>query len=405
MDFAATDEGKKLELKTYTYIVTLTHSNQDEQTTLSAAQLALKAFHQDHPEITKMIKRSDNAGVLGGHSTAMAEVAAHEEIGIQLLKREYSEVQAGKAVCDRMAGVAKQRLRGWLNAGHDVLSASDLKLGFESYGGVKNLKVLVAEKDYKAKPLAKGSIPEVSSVRSIEYTDDGMLIRKASGIGKGKLVPYTSHMFSNNLTETETVERADKTSRPPVIVNVATSKRSDRQYNPIYFCQEQQCTSTFECETDLALHMAAGFHSNAGDNKKLSTYDQAKLQLYDRVQQQQLPQTTTQSMLSRNSPTKAADSPSSSTTCMKSPVHMQYFKESGWGLRVRQPPAHPTPQMKKFIQCACKEKSRGVGDRLTGEELHKKMRAARDIQGAKMFQPKDYLTPRQCENQLKPLYS
>ncbi|CAF1317545.1 unnamed protein product [Didymodactylos carnosus] len=76
-----------------------------------------------------------------------------------------------------------------------------------------------------------------------------------------------------------------------------------------------------------ALHMAAGFHSNTGDNKKLSTYHQAKLQLYDRVQQQQLPQTTTQSMLSRNSPTKAADSPSSSTTCMKSPVHMQYFKE------------------------------------------------------------------------------
>ncbi|CAF4509788.1 unnamed protein product, partial [Didymodactylos carnosus] len=90
----------------------------------------------------------------------MAEVAAHEEIGIQLLKREYSEVQAWKAVCDRMAGVAKQQLRGWLNAGHDVLSASDLKLGSESYGGVKNLKVLVAEKDYKAKPLAKGSIPE-----------------------------------------------------------------------------------------------------------------------------------------------------------------------------------------------------------------------------------------------------
>ncbi|CAF1602446.1 unnamed protein product, partial [Didymodactylos carnosus] len=123
--------------------------------------------------------------------------------------------------------------------------------------------------------LAKGSISEVSSGRSIEYTDDGMLILKGSGTK-------------------ETVERADKTSKPLVIINAATGKRSDRQYSPIYFCQEQQCTSTFECETDLALHMAAGFHSNAGENKKLSTYDQAKLQLYDRVQQQQLPQTTTQ---------------------------------------------------------------------------------------------------------------
>lgn len=54
-------------------------------------------------------------------------------------------MQLGKDVCDRMRGVAKSRMRSWHHAGHDILTGFDVKEGMQAYGGIKNLKVAVAE--------------------------------------------------------------------------------------------------------------------------------------------------------------------------------------------------------------------------------------------------------------------
>lgn len=78
---------------------------------------------------TKLIKRSDNASVLAGHNTIHLEKQLADSLGIDLLMRDYSEVQCGKSVCDRISGTAKLRLRAYINAGNDVLSALDIKKG------------------------------------------------------------------------------------------------------------------------------------------------------------------------------------------------------------------------------------------------------------------------------------
>ena len=59
--------------------------------------------------------------------------------------RDYSEVQKGKDVCDRVCGTGKSRVRTWHYSGHDISNAFDIKEGMEAYGGIKNLKVAVAE--------------------------------------------------------------------------------------------------------------------------------------------------------------------------------------------------------------------------------------------------------------------
>jgi hypothetical protein len=43
--------------------------------------------------------------------------------------RDYSEVQNGKCDCDRLSGSGKLRLRGFMNAGNDVMNAVDIKKG------------------------------------------------------------------------------------------------------------------------------------------------------------------------------------------------------------------------------------------------------------------------------------
>ena len=59
-------------------------------------------------------------------------------LGIKLLTRDYSEVQKGKDICDRICGVAKDRMRSWVATGNNLLNAHDIKEGMEHRGGVKN---------------------------------------------------------------------------------------------------------------------------------------------------------------------------------------------------------------------------------------------------------------------------
>lgn len=66
-------------------------------------------------------------------------------MGIELLTRDYSEVQKGKDICDRVCGVAKARMRSWISTGNDLMNANDIKEGMEYAGGTKNTKVAVAE--------------------------------------------------------------------------------------------------------------------------------------------------------------------------------------------------------------------------------------------------------------------
>ncbi len=83
---------------------------------------------------TKLIKRSDNASVLSGKRTIMCEKYFADVLGIKLLMRDYSEVQCGKSVCDRLSGSAKLRMRAFMNAGNDVMTAIDIKKGtFKNY--------------------------------------------------------------------------------------------------------------------------------------------------------------------------------------------------------------------------------------------------------------------------------
>ena len=65
-------------------------------------------------------------------------------IGIELLTRDYSEVQKNKDIGDRGCGVAKARMRSRASKGNHLLSANDIMEGME-YAGVKNTKIAVVE--------------------------------------------------------------------------------------------------------------------------------------------------------------------------------------------------------------------------------------------------------------------
>ncbi|CAF3292691.1 unnamed protein product [Rotaria sp. Silwood2] len=130
---------------TQSYVVALTNAAQTEIDTLSAGEFILKQFRADYPHIKKLHKRTDNASNFSSHGTPEAEKVICKRLGIDLITRDYSEVQKGRDICDRVCGVAKNRMRSWIAIGNDLLNAHDIKEGMEYAGGIKNLNIAVAE--------------------------------------------------------------------------------------------------------------------------------------------------------------------------------------------------------------------------------------------------------------------
>ena len=64
---------------------------------------------------------------------------------MELLTRDYGEVQKAKGICDRVCGMGKARIRSWIAAGNDLKNAIDIEEGMEYADGTKNTKVAVAE--------------------------------------------------------------------------------------------------------------------------------------------------------------------------------------------------------------------------------------------------------------------
>ena len=50
---------------------------------------------------------------------------------------DFSAPQAGKDVCDRRITSVKSHMRRYINEGHDIKGADDMKAAIDSSGGVK----------------------------------------------------------------------------------------------------------------------------------------------------------------------------------------------------------------------------------------------------------------------------
>ena len=59
------------------------------------------------------------------------------QLRIELLTRDYSEVQNGKDICDRVCDVVKARMRSWVATGNDLLNTIDIKERMEYVDGIK----------------------------------------------------------------------------------------------------------------------------------------------------------------------------------------------------------------------------------------------------------------------------
>ncbi|CAF4225837.1 unnamed protein product [Rotaria magnacalcarata] len=246
---------------TESYIVAITDAAQTELDTLSALH-----------------KRTDNAGNFSSHATPEVEKLICERLNIELLTRDYSEVQKGKDICDRVCGVAKARMRSWIATGNDLLNAIDIKEGMEYAGGINNTKIAVVEIVPDQGHLDKTSIPNVSTLRSIRYTSDHMKVYKASNIGTGISIPYKQIDFETNMRIMSPFDCSIDKQQSSTI----PKQRNDRKHHFLILCPVSDCTASFESNADLESHIAANLH-NVPDKQRRTANDIARLHLTELI--------------------------------------------------------------------------------------------------------------------------
>ncbi len=102
---------------------------------------------------------------------------------------DFSDPQGGKGACDRKAATIKNHMKKYLNSGHDIDNAQQMKSAMESFEGIPGLGVtLCGVQDSLDLPVKWEG---VSFINNIAYSKDGITFWRAYKVGEGKFLPWS----------------------------------------------------------------------------------------------------------------------------------------------------------------------------------------------------------------------
>ena len=172
------------------FIHIVENSKQDSMTVVRIIEHTLRTVKNEHPELTTAFLRQDNAGCY--HSAEMLGSCAHMKLstGIEVQRVDFSDPQGGKGPCDRKAATVKAHVRRYINEGHDVLNATDLKNAMLSNGGIRDVRVVLVDASSSERPVTQVPMKWVgiSSLNNFLYSDNTITVWRAYNIGSGKQI-------------------------------------------------------------------------------------------------------------------------------------------------------------------------------------------------------------------------
>uniref|UniRef100_A0A914X280 Uncharacterized protein n=1 Tax=Plectus sambesii TaxID=2011161 RepID=A0A914X280_9BILA len=91
-------------------------------------------------KVEKIVFRSDNADCYKSSLLLGTINQMSQESGIFISRYAFSEAQAGKSSCDRMAAVVKRKLRDHIDQGNDVINGADFIKAMNSAAQINGMK-------------------------------------------------------------------------------------------------------------------------------------------------------------------------------------------------------------------------------------------------------------------------
>ena len=92
----------------------------------------LKTLKYEHPELTRVVYRQDNAGCYHCATIIIACKLLRERTKVDLCRIDFRDPQGGKGPCDRKAAQIKMHVKQYINQGHSVTTPADLRKAIES---------------------------------------------------------------------------------------------------------------------------------------------------------------------------------------------------------------------------------------------------------------------------------
>ena len=91
----------------------------------------------EYQSIRKAFVISDNAGCYDNGPLLLCLHEVAKNVGVNLIRYDFSEPQAGKGICDRKTAPMKAHIRRFVNENNDVTTAEEMKKALESHGGLR----------------------------------------------------------------------------------------------------------------------------------------------------------------------------------------------------------------------------------------------------------------------------
>lgn len=156
---------------------------------VSVIRHTLQGLKKGHPEISTAFLRQDNAGFY--HSVTMLATCQlmEQATGIKVESVNFSDPQGGKGPRDRKAATIKADFVRYVNEGHDVVTADDLKKAIPSHGGVRDVRVTLVDSRKQHPTSLQGKLEGVRNLNNFYYGEECMIAWKAFDVGEGKAIP------------------------------------------------------------------------------------------------------------------------------------------------------------------------------------------------------------------------
>jgi len=171
-----TEMGRKIQHQAFVHIAK--NCSQNSNIVEAIMEHILRDLKNEHPEITTAYFRQNNAGCYKSAAMLAAYPLMQKTTGINVRRVDFSDPLGGKGSCDRKAATIKAHVRHFINEGHDVLTADDLRDAILFNNGVCGVRVAVVNCEFLA-PAQPVKWKGVGSINNLSYQDTGVTVWKA----------------------------------------------------------------------------------------------------------------------------------------------------------------------------------------------------------------------------------
>ena len=170
------------------FIHVIQSCSQGSSAVVAIMQHVLTTLKQEHPEINTAYFRQDNAGCYHSSRTILACRHMGTRCVIRVARIDFSDPQGGKGAADRLAASCKFHIRAYINKGHDVCTANDMKIALISHGGLEGVRVVSMDTIAETQDTAQ-TIAGITKLNNFEFPTTGTVTCwRAYGVGRGDVI-------------------------------------------------------------------------------------------------------------------------------------------------------------------------------------------------------------------------